>query len=417
MLFLTWIASIAAIVTIAVRLEGWLSPAGREKLNVFVDRRILREPHTWLTDVSEGFLFLFDRVFGWDARPGQKAIWTGVFLTYSVFPLAHLVLLIAGIPTPSTELILGAVLFVASVSAFLVAALLKGPDLLPGLRAWRDSNVPLQIKPIAVPVLLGMGAVILGVSGTVLIIHGIGVSVENIAALSIGACLALPLLLAISQIPNRFHPISPMKSIFSSMIWLMFLCLAFPEVAASFLLDDDVQKLISGEIELGSIPDELLEAIANDHASWVGPVLFLVYNLVADTVSLAETRFILLKSLNVPFGRVAFLLLIDIVLSTLIYVALPLIAGQDLEHLWQAVFFKGPVPYLGLLFWSTFATSFLFYLFVLSSALLFVLSPLSVFARKLSTVFDLNEHPLAAIAAVMITILTIGMFIVGIATT
>ena len=90
MLLLTWIASIAAIVTIAVRLEGWLSPAGREKLNSFVDRRILRVPGSWLTDVSEGFLLLFDRVFGWDERPGQKAIWTCVFLTYAVFPLAHL---------------------------------------------------------------------------------------------------------------------------------------------------------------------------------------------------------------------------------------------------------------------------------------------------------------------------------------
>ena len=110
------------------------------------------------------------------------------------------------------------------------------------------------------------------------------------------------------------------------------------------------------------------------------------------------------------------LLFVDIVLSALIYVVLPLIAGQDFEQLWQAVFFEGPVPYLGLLFWSTFATSFVFYLFVISSAILFTLSPISVFTSKMSTFFDLNKHPLAAIAIVMVIILTFGIAIVWIVT-
>ncbi len=397
--FTAWITTVAALITIASQLEKWITNERNTLLSRFVNKRLLTTHYSWMHEVSFGFLSVFDKIYIKKKTKISYSIWIGIFLTYVIFPLSHIVLYISSLPTPSTELILGAVLVVSTVGILLTASILYGID-------FTKNNSSLNSKHnLFYTLTFGIGSVFIAISGIALIVHGMGTSISLILSLAFGGSLVLPILLLVSQIPSKLYPISPLKSFASSIFWMLVFCFAFPDVALTITKDPDIQRVMSGQ--LNSITEDLLNAIKNNNASWLGPVLFLIYNLIADMISLAETRLILKISLNKKGIHVFFLLAADIIISGLIYIALPVIAGQDLYHLWQAVFFEGPTPYLGILFWSTFTTSAVFYIFVASSWILYILSPFLNYLNSASIFFGFLNHPIRAITGGMIILITI----------
>lgn len=132
--------------------------------------------------------------------------------------------------------------------------------------------------------------------------------------------------------------------------------------------------------------------------------LFLAFNVSADTISLMETRWILRKSRSVSVRQLPFLLAADLILSFLIYLILPVLVGQDLIEFWKAIRFSGPKPWIGILFWTTFSTSAIFYIFVASVVVIQLQEPIT---QPFMNVIDVEEHPTFTVAIVISLLLTI----------
>ena len=79
----------------------------------------------------------------------------------------------------------------------------------------------------------------------------------------------------------------------------------------------------------------------------------------------------------------------------------------------EAIMFSGPSPWLGILFWTTFSTSILFYLFVLATLLVRPLFGLRNVVDTVYSIFDLDKHPVRCIAIVIAAIVTVIFFLVG----
>ena len=137
------------------------------------------------------------------------------------------------------------------------------------------------------------------------------------------------------------------------------------------------------------------------------------FNVFGDAVSLVETRIILRWSRGAPLATLFYLLLLDVLLSAGIYIVLPELAHQDLNILWKGILFKGPEPWLGILFWSTFVTSLMFYGFLAAVLLLNVCRPL---IRCLNLLFDkisIDKHPVGALTLSALVVWTVGLLVFG----
>ena len=83
----------------------------------------------------------------------------------------------------------------------------------------------------------------------------------------------------------------------------------------------------------------------------------------------------------------------------------------ELPALWEAIFFEGDRPWLGILFWSTFSTSVVFYLFVIAAVLVRLFAALARFFGWATS--PLQAHPVLCIAIAMALVVTVGFAGVG----
>jgi hypothetical protein len=103
------------------------------------------------------------------------------------------------------------------------------------------------------------------------------------------------------------------------------------------------------------------------------------------------------------------MLVLDFALSAAIFFVLPGIAHQDLDSMLQGILFAGPLQWTGILFWSTFATSLLFILFVAAVLVLRIVIPVVRSVATLDRMFPVYTHPVRLVAIVMVILLTIGI--------
>ena len=85
---------------------------------------------------------------------------------------------------------------------------------------------------------------------------------------------------------------------------------------------------------------------------------------------------------------------------------LPGISNVNWNNLILAIQFKGPEPWMGILFWSTFLTSILFYLFVISILLLRIIASLATLFNRLDEWFAIYQHPIRLVTIAMVVIET-----------
>ena len=88
--------------------------------------------------------------------------------------------------------------------------------------------------------------------------------------------------------------------------------------------------------------------------------------------------------------------------------ALPLVQWPEILTFGDAVRFQGERPWLGILFWTTFSTSVMFYLFVVATATAHA-APLAQATRR---IIDVEREPVVGLAASSITVVTL-VYIVG----
>lgn len=202
------------------------------------------------------------------------------------------------------------------------------------------------------------------------------------------SCILFIILQSFMYINPFFYNISPIRAFISSIIFLAILSWFYSDIALSFILDFNK----SGVILIG----------------------YLLLNMFADSISLYETYIILRIGTNMSTFKFFLLVLLDFILSGLIFIALPISTG-NLDIFVNAVWFKGDMQWIGILFRSTFLTSLVFWIYLLSIGMLALF-------QKIFTKFKLVEillmrgqpfHFLGIIAMIPITVLFIILYFIS----
>ena len=397
MLIEFWIKITVPTIILSTALGKSVDPESAAALYQGFTRPILNDPLKWFHSKSELFLSLFDRVYSGSTTFLYDSLWYAILFCYPAFLLSRIVLAFFAMPTPDTEMMLITILVITSWVVILREILIRmarfSVQLSNGFIEHSVWNQPREVVNI---LLIAMLLMFIGISTSNLIIHTIGSTFKHIFALSLGASLALPVALSVALIPTKSLIVSPLRAFASSIIFLLIIGWNVPSASFSFFADLDWDTYAG--IPLWEIPDFLLSI---KRAPVLGSIAFIAYNLFADTISLIETRFLLKLSIGARIGKLVGLLILDLFLSATIYLLLPLIAGQDLQVLRSAIFFSGDKPWLGILFWSTFATSLVFYLFIAANIVIVLVAPLLRLVKGWDSFFNFAKRPLLAIGISM----------------
>jgi len=100
------------------------------------------------------------------------------------------------------------------------------------------------------------------------------------------------------------------------------------------------------------------------------------------------------------------------VASAAIYLVLPTILWPQILEFGDAMLFRGNRPWLRILFWTTFSTSFMFYLFVAAALLVRPLTRGLGLFDMLSGQSDLQANPVWCLAVAMAVVVTV-LFLAG----
>ena len=174
-----------------------------------------------------------------------------------------------------------------------------------------------------------------------------------------------------------FLKISPIRTMIISLLFMFIIFLIFDETKNSLFSDFNKYR-------------------------WT-LLVYLLLNIFADSFSILETRFIFQKAFSVNFIKSIFLLVLDIFASGFLFLIIPLSTG-NLQVFLDALFFKGNSPWFGILFWSTFSTSIIFYIYVICFLCMTFLYKYSLIEK------NIKEYPIYILGIIAI-ILTIFIFI------
>jgi hypothetical protein len=151
---------------------------------------------------------------------------------------------------------------------------------------------------------------------------------------------------------------------------------------------------------------DLISSFIIDHQQFFNYfVPFVFLNILADSFSIVETRYMLSKAVSGSQKRLVFFLFLDFLVSSLIYLIIPILSG-NLNLYVEAIFFNGKMPWVGIFYWSSLFTSLFLYLYILS---FFVLN---IF-YKFSNFEYLAERPSHSLGGIL-SIVVIGFYLLSI---
>ena len=177
---------------------------------------------------------------------------------------------------------------------------------------------------------------------------------------------------------------SPVRVIITSFLAIIFIALLKKEILTSFISDYN---------EIGIIV-----------------LAYLFLNIFADSISLLETDIVLRLAAKGNIKRFSALGLFDIFLSAVIFLAIPLSTG-NMDVFLDAMLFKGDHPWLGVLFWSTFSTSIIFWLFLLSVFVLTILQKILKYYVKLNVALPIDKKPITCLYVTAVVVIIPFMFV------
>lgn len=379
-----WAAVTAVLFTAGHFIDEWMDDAQKlrfsERVFPHIDpSRSLR----WIQQVNMAYLQLFDRIYGWRSSKLNRNLWLAIIFSYVLFAEARLTVYIFSLQPPDLPITLFIAIGCAVGTVMLLHGFFESGEL---LRLFKQSELERSFNLLTQPGLLlalasGMVGICIIVTLTAITVNAMEFNNLLLIGLGGGSLLILPTMAIVSLIPESWHPVNPSRALVSSLLFVVVLGLIFKDARNDFF-------------------DALLLK---------GPVLlsFVAFNMFADTVSLVETRWILLKSQSSAFFTIFLLMVSDVVLSGLIYLLFPLIIAKDFNIFLKGIVFDGPSPWIGLYFWTTFSTSLLFYLFFLSAFFLKIFSPFSGFLHTFLKIFRFELHPIRCIFFIMVVLETI----------
>lgn len=100
-------------------------------------------------------------------------------------------------------------------------------------------------------------------------------------------------------------------------------------------------------------------------------------------------------------------LVVDLVLSAVIFLFLPLVLWEAPDFL-EAAVFEGDRPWLGIFFWTTFSTSVMFYLFFTVGLILILESWFIKIIRPVARFLDVETHPFSCIGVALVMLVIVA---------
>lgn len=363
-------------------------------------------PQSWLSAINSAFLFSFDRLYG-GRRQGRtsvvrRAMWSGLITSTFYILLTRVGQLGIGDTSPT-----GIILLLGIAVAFFMSFVYWLVEPIPSFARMRQNrqsrltDAHWRPRPRLLAILellerIGPGArFVARVSLPLwmaiifwLIGAAAGQPLWRLVATS-GAVAGFAFLIQV--VPARLDrldiPVSPFRAIGSAILVVALVSVLWHDATTAFL-------------------DEL-------HMTEPSLLGFLAFNIYADSLSLVETRWILLQSQRATIPRLIGWLLLDIAFSASIFLLLPTILGE-LPSVIEGMLFSGDKPWFGILFWSTFSTSIVFYIFVLSAFVAYLGARL---LRSLGRMgFDLQREPETAIASGAVLVILVVAAVASIAT-
>jgi len=337
---------------------------------------------------NELFFHWFDALFHGKGTPLEQWLWLGLIYPLVMLPTVPLFQLVAGVSVlESSRMLLYAMVVAFALNIVVVAH----RSLLATSRSLRGVFFFVLFGVLALVLVVVLGLLILVPGGEPTGVLSAGFSQGLPFGLGLGIASGIALVLATVQLLKKIRlPVHPLRSVALSLVSVCVLGAIMREATTSFyhlLLQD-------------------------------GPIVlsFVAFNLFGDAVSLLETRWMLGFSRNRGVLVLPVLVLADLVLSAAIFLFLPLVLGE-LPSFWENILFRGSRPWLGIFFWSTFATSVLFYLFVATVVLLIVPGHglARLFHRTVGRMITIESRPFTAIALGMSLLLLFAVAAMGLA--
>jgi hypothetical protein len=430
------------IISLSVLLDKWYNNESKQWLALHLKEGIHQNPETWLRTINQTFLDSFDRVFGASKAPVEQIIWIGLLLSPLILAWIQIPSLI-GLETPlfgdtledTSDLLIFAMslAFTTSFSALIgrslailssfICLMISGISSIVLLVAMAISTgdvIEFVLSSFGTGFFIGLQAgILVGLAN-----FGIGGLYVMMVVLSIGAVIAWITTSAIA-----IHIASSILQDIITVIIVLIVQLTiavFSGYTGLFYRHDiyiSVHPLKAlgsslGFIILVSLFASLIRADAATsffaemvNGKGVKILAFVAFNMFADGISLLETRWVLQRGSSATAVQLLGLLVLDLVASAAIFLFLPAVLGE-ITTFWSSILLQGDRPWLGILFWSTFGTSVIFYLFFLASLLVHPLIPLLRGVALLSRGFKLEEYPFGFIALSLCLILTL-IFAIG----
>ena len=327
----------------------------------WLKEKVERDPAAWVQSTNRAFLRLFDRLFSARGTPLERGVWAGLLLTpVYIFLIRMLDLFSENIDLSTPELLLMAML-IAIVSVIVSAGVSAGISV-------RASVIGISVVifgTVSVIVSIIGGVIGSGIVSVIGIIGFIGMTIGFVTVSSRDS-------VNVAAFQSSVHPL---KALVSSLLFIVIVGLIRLDDAKSFA-----------------------DAINSD-----GLIIltFVAFNMFADGVSLVETRWVLQLGVKATVVKLLVLLALDLVLSAIIFLVLPTILWE-VPSFMEAAMFRGDRPWLGILFWSTFSTSAVFYLFVIASLLVRPLSHVPKLGRRM----HVDTRPVLALSFAMAVAVT-----------
>ena len=421
----------------------------REQLGQWLSGKGERSLEIRLQETSKTFLYLFNRWFGARGSIIQDAIWSGLILSPIILVGIQIPVSLGVEAGGSFGLDIG-----RDTADLLILAILLafGISFVVGIVSLNSSA-----STIGSGVVVAIFAIIFGVIFFVIFFGSItfivigsgsgsvrGISIVNVIVIFIGAAVATT-----REITTREGiglgigggigggGIGIFIGIFigDALIVGLGLGLGFAYLLSTFFLTKDTPITVHPLWAMGSslafifIVSSVASLVRSDAATsfldaidkdGLKVLAFVAFNIFADGISLLETRWVLQRGSKAKVYQLVGLVVLDILLSAVIFLFLPLILGE-ITTFWDEVWLRGDRPWLGILFWSTFGTSALFYGFVIA-VFLFLLPGHALatgFRKVIGSFSSIEDRPFTSIAYALCTLcilLAIVTLVTGVVT-
>jgi hypothetical protein len=342
----------------------------------------------WTTQINKLFISSFDFIYRSNNNWLHFSIWLIIIFSYITFLVARVILYFSHVNIPPTEMMLLTILLTGIGGAMILSFLFYISQFVNLEASVKDpflkSNNIFNKKTLGM-VAIGTIGIYLFTFSAIQFCILLGATKNFASEISLGYALGPTALLLTLLLPINRLNISPIKSFISSLFFMLLLGLVFRDASYSL-----IKEFLDGNRFI---------------------LLFILFNLYADALSLIETRFVLKYAQNKKLIALFSLLIIDLIFSGSLFAILPMITDVKLNAFWDGILFKGVNPWFGILFWSSFATSILYYIFMISCICLAIIYPVIKSITFLDkSIIRLKNDPLLSIILICIifSIILIG---------